>query len=555
MAKFSQLFEHLSSQDVMDKISIGLENDNEEGIKHTLLVYNTILSEYCKDGTNKRINISAPPEDDDDLVEQDNDTLGLKLDCLPEAQKDKSQDKSGDQSGSNLSKEESINQKESEKEKQFITNITTVIPLIIQLISDEVNQKYIDTSYADKQKAFGSMKIQAMEMIRIITSKFCPQVKDELIKSKVYNVVLDLFEKYPNNSILHSKIEEIIKFSLNLGGEQLVEEIMYNTGLIKYILSLNSPSTRDFQFPSTSNTVSHGYYSYLLSLSNELISISKNNTEIQNTLDSIPEWTQFQNGSLKQSNDVLEGALGGRDPRERNETPFDENGFLKNFKLVPFESIKNRRKKMAKRQEEEIEQETEEEEDEDEEKLDFDEINKYFTSNDDDEIELELDLQKNDIFSQASEDSRDLKPSEMMSNRYDTIELDEEDDVDSKNLEWNLDPVWKESDDEKIIDDSIREVAMEFIEGQKSRRSHKKNQEAFMNSQRKELDLDDDILFGIKKEPEEIKANVEVEDQNNEDKVIPEEAEVKEDKKYYDTNYWESSYTSNFRLEDLLLEA
>jgi hypothetical protein len=53
MAKFSQLFGFLSSSDAMDRISIGLENDDPEGIKHTLKFFNTILREYSKDGTNK----------------------------------------------------------------------------------------------------------------------------------------------------------------------------------------------------------------------------------------------------------------------------------------------------------------------------------------------------------------------------------------------------------------------------------------------------------------------------------------------------------------------
>ena len=468
-----------------------------------------------------------------------------------------SQDKSGDQSGSNLSK--SANQKENEKEKQFISNLSTVIPLVVQLISDEVNQKYIDTSYGDNQKAFGSMKLQAVEMIKIITSKFSKQVKEELIKTETYKVMLDLFEKYPNNSMLHSKIEEIIKNSLKSGDEEIVEEIMYNTQLIKYILSLNTPEKRDIVFEATQNTITQGYYAYILNISNDLVAVAKENTEIQNTLDSIPEWIQFQDGRLKQSNDVLDGALGGRDPRVRNETPFDDNDFLgrfKGFKPVPFESIKNRRKNISKRQDEEIEQETEEEEDEDEDKLDFDEINRYFTSNDDDEIELELDMERNDIFSKTSEtDSRDLKPSEMMKGRYDTIELDEEDDVNSKDLEWTIDPVWKESDDEKIIDDSIKEVAMEFIEGQKNRRKHRKNKWALINSQRKEFDLNDEILFGKNQFTEEVKDEtdkVETDIGTEKEEVI--EKDEEENKDFYDTNYWEDPYANNFKIEDLLLE-
>jgi len=347
MAKFSQLFGYLSSQE----ISIGLENENEEGIKHTLKLYNAILREYSKDGSNKWVNISAPLTEDEDYFEQDNDTLGLKLECAAEStskensSQNKSGDQSGDQSESNLSK--SVNVKENEKEKQFISSISSVLPLVIQLIKDEIEEKLIETSYGWKIKGFGSMKLEALEMIRIITSKFWFQVKDELIKANIFKIALNLFQKYPNNSMMHSKIEEIITFSLKTGGEEIVEEIMHKNQLINYIIELTDPNENNILFEATTNTIHQGYFAHIINISNELVKIAKDNVEIQNTLDSIPEWTNFQEGILKERNDLLEGDLGGRDPRAKPESPFDDKDFLgrfKGFKPVPFASIKNRRK-------------------------------------------------------------------------------------------------------------------------------------------------------------------------------------------------------------------
>ena len=79
-------------------------------------------------------------------------------------------DKSADQSGSFLSK--SANVKENDKGNQFLSSICTVLPLIVQLISDDVNPKYIDTTFKLQLETFGGMKLEAVEMIRIITSKF-----------------------------------------------------------------------------------------------------------------------------------------------------------------------------------------------------------------------------------------------------------------------------------------------------------------------------------------------------------------------------------------------
>lgn len=405
---------------------------------------------------------------------------------------------------------------------------------------------------------------------------------------------MNLFEKYPNNSMLHSKIEETIKFSLRHGGEEVIDEIMYKTQLIKYILTLNTPEKRDYIFEATHNTITNGHFAFLISLSNELIRIAKDNVEIQNTLESIPEWAAFQEGKLKERNDLLEGPLGGRDPRAKIDSPFDDNDFLgrfKGFKPVPFDSIKNRRKNMASKQDDEVEQETEEEEDEDEEKLDFDEINQYYEDNDE-VVELDMkDLEKpifasksnskdtlGDIIAQTDDiEEIDGSPgfqmsdfSKSTSSRYDTIEMDDEDDAEEKGLEWSLDPVDRENDDEKLIDDNIADVAMEFIIGQRQKRKHKKNQETFMDSKRKEFDLDDELLFGSKKDKElnsDLKELKEYDDfgifdgEDNQDDTPDfeieneeKEDETAETKEFYDTNYWKDPYANHFKLEDLLQE-
>jgi hypothetical protein len=62
--------------------------------------------------------------------------------------------------------------KNNEKEKQFMNNISAILPLIVQFITDETDSKEIETTYKVKVKTFGSLKLEAVEMIRIITLKF-----------------------------------------------------------------------------------------------------------------------------------------------------------------------------------------------------------------------------------------------------------------------------------------------------------------------------------------------------------------------------------------------
>ena len=175
-------------------------------------------------------------------------------------------------------------------------------------------------------------------------------------------------------------------------------------------------------------------------------------------------------------------------------------------------------------------------------------------------------------------------------NRYDTIDLDDddaveidsdeydddEDDVNNKNLDWKIDCVGKEVDDEKLIDDNIADVAMEIIMGHKKGRGHKKNQEQITESKRKEFDPNDDLISAFfqdktdklktqnensqklnhdlleirdyedDKSLDEQKDSVQEDDENEDD--------VTESDQYYDNNYWQNPYASNFKIEDLLLE-
>jgi SIT4 phosphatase-associated protein len=406
MAKFSHMFEFLSCSEIMEKISIGLENEDEEGIKWTLKLFNTIIKEYSKDGTNKRVNISALQEDGESEKEADIPTV--RVENVDDLVKDKiaNTDKSGDQSGSNLSK--SANVKENIKEVQFINTLSNIIPLVVQLIKDEQNQKYIDTTYQSQVKVFGGMRLEAVEFIRLITSKFW----------NTYQYLFTLFERYPNNWMLHSKIEEIVSFSLKHGGIDIIEEIIYKAQLIKYILELSTTEKQSMTYKNTQNKCSFGFVPYIINIANELVKQAKSESEISNTLESIPEWGKFQEGILKSKNDVLVAPLGGRDPRAKIDSLFDDNDFLgrfKGFKPVPFESIKNRRKNMHKKNEIEMEQETEEEEEDDEDKLEMEDIDQYYEDNDE-VIELNLKDTPDYVFSKSSKVCNRLLPFTKMSN-------------------------------------------------------------------------------------------------------------------------------------------
>jgi len=93
------------------------------------------------------------------------------------------------------------------------------------------------------------------------------------------------------------------------------------------ILSLTEPNKWDLRL--------HSAVTFLIELAN-LIKQSED-PEILAMKESIPEWKQFEEGFLKLKNDELITPLGGKDPKLKIESLFDENNEFKfqGFKQVP----------------------------------------------------------------------------------------------------------------------------------------------------------------------------------------------------------------------------
>jgi hypothetical protein len=78
----------------------------------------------------------------------------------------------------------------------------------------------------------------------------------------------------------------------------------------------------------------------------------------------------------------------------------------------------------------------------------------------------------------------------------DYYEDEREDDAEQKGLEWKIDPVSKETDNERLIDDNIVDVAMEFIRGKTKNKNHVKQHDLL--SKIKDSASNEDLLLNPK---------------------------------------------------------
>ena len=136
-----------------------------------------------------------------------------------------------------------------------------------------------------------------------------------------------------------------------------------------------SPKEHLFSFENESTT-HQSYYPFLIDLANYLVKLTKRDdeaikAEIQSMIDSTPEWASFESQVLTSENELAKQPLGGKDPRMKIESLFDDDqgGMFKGFK--DFKPVKTQDIPLP-------EGEESEEEDKD---LDEEDFEKYFEDN------------------------------------------------------------------------------------------------------------------------------------------------------------------------------
>ena len=337
---------------------------------------------------------------------------------------------------------------------------------------------------------------------------------------------------------MHVQTEVLIRFDLvyyqaifnevlvnNASNGTLIEHLLDDTPVIRRILEGLSENPRVLVFSGSKRETSSGARPLLVKLANTLVKQEESCAQVKNSLNSIPEWTEFQAGALAEINGREQRPLCGKDPRNKKsffsdeEEPADPHeNFLK--KLVNFNPLGDRKKDKEKEEEEEEEVDLE----------------RYFGAD-----------EEKDTNSPDKASGRD---------RYKTIEDEEEEEDEPAKykkgsaLQWMFSPVEKENDDEQMIDDNIEDVAMEIIgAGRRSRNI----EEGERNGGRADGIRDD--LFDIMEF-----SNREDEKEEDKEEWDPETGEVevkaakREDEQpaFYDHVFWRSNTAPLFKIEDLL---
>jgi hypothetical protein len=182
------------------------------------------------------------------------------------------------------------------------------------------------------------LRTRIVEFLTQVYQTFSKEISDAFAESEIYNRLLFFFEHYPFHNVLHMKTTEIICLALEKNFDKTIDHLLYHTNLIKSILDI-SKDKAEYTFEDTGMKSSNGFMAFVRKIANKLIEMQKKNTEVNNCLESIPEWGEYYDNDLKIKN-LIESKPLASDPRKKGAISNDDD--LEFFFRIKSNSSKNK---------------------------------------------------------------------------------------------------------------------------------------------------------------------------------------------------------------------
>ncbi|KAF9588957.1 hypothetical protein IFM89_017636 [Coptis chinensis] len=197
-------------------------------------------------------------------------------------------------------------------------------------ISSAVN--ILETTYGKLHPPLGKHRLKIVEFISILLSIGSEAAEKELIRLGAIQRILDLFFEYPFNNFLHHHVENIVVLCLESKKTVLVEHVLYECNLVDKIMAaesqfllatdsgkvaISASSFADiaiviiFRFhcmptiPTEGRSPPRiGNIGHITRISNKLLNLGNNNTEVQAYLQENTEWADWHTDVLLKRNSL-----------------------------------------------------------------------------------------------------------------------------------------------------------------------------------------------------------------------------------------------------------
>ncbi|XP_052291573.1 uncharacterized protein LOC102629725 isoform X1 [Citrus sinensis] len=178
---------------------------------------------------------------------------------------------------------------------------------LLKLLDVSSEESSLLTTYGKLQPPLGKHRLKIVEFISVLLTVGSEAAEKELIRHGAVRRILDLFFEYPYNNFLHHHVENIILSCLECKNAPLIEHLLHECNLVGKILEAeknftlkdsNKPTVpAEGRLPPRIGNIGH-----LTRISNKLIQLGNNNSEIHAYLQENSEWNDWQINVLSKRN-------------------------------------------------------------------------------------------------------------------------------------------------------------------------------------------------------------------------------------------------------------
>lgn len=181
---------------------------------------------------------------------------------------------------------------------------------LLKLLDVSSVENVLLTTYGKLQPPLGKHRLKIVEFISVLLTVGSEAAEKELIHLGALQRILDLFFEYPYNNFLHHHVENIVVSCFESKNAPLTEHLLRDCNLLGKILEAekNSTLTTDPNKPTVlaegRSPPRIGNIGHLTRISNKLVQLANNNSEIQTHLQENNEWVEWHTNVLYKRNSV-----------------------------------------------------------------------------------------------------------------------------------------------------------------------------------------------------------------------------------------------------------
>ncbi|GAV67258.1 SAPS domain-containing protein [Cephalotus follicularis] len=181
---------------------------------------------------------------------------------------------------------------------------------LLKLLDVSSTETVLLTTYGKLQPPLGKHRLKIVEFISVLLTVGNEAAEKELIQFGAVQRILDLFFEYPYNNFLHHHVESIILSCLESTNATLIEHLLCECNLVGKILeaeknfTLAADPTKPTVPAEGRSPPRIGNIGHLTHISNKLVQLGTNNSEIQAYLQEHSEWNDWHTNILSKRNAV-----------------------------------------------------------------------------------------------------------------------------------------------------------------------------------------------------------------------------------------------------------